>query len=250
MIYHKIIGQGEPIVILHGLFGTADNWRSFSRQLKVQHSVIVVDLRNHGRSFWSEDFSYELMAGDLIELLDSIGLDHASILGHSMGGKVALHLAHHYPERVKKLVVVDIGSKEYGQSHNTIFDAIFSVEVDQMSNRNQADLQLAKYIDVAATRQFLLKNLSRDPKGGYKWKTNFKTLYRHYGDILSAIPVDNIQCDTLFIRGVQSSYISENDKIALLRDIPQAKFVDIDSGHWVHAERPQELLDAVTSFLG
>lgn len=240
------------MIILHGLFGTGDNWRTFAGMLKDQYEVILVDLRNHGRSFWSEDFDYQIVAQDVIDMMDELDIQHADFIGHSMGGKVAMTIAQEYPERVNKLVVVDIGQKKYPRGHDKIFEAIFSIEPKLLTDRQEADDRLSLKIDNLGVRQFLLKSLARDKEGGFRWKTNFKVLYDNYEEILSEIEVDEISSSVLFIRGGKSYYISEEEVSTLVDKLPKAEVsvVSLDTGHWVHAEQPKELFDQVSSFLG
>ncbi len=252
MIFYKKVGEGRPVIILHGLFGTGDNWRTFAGMLKVQYEVILVDQRNHGRSFWSDDFNYQIAAQDVIDMMDHLEIQHADIIGHSMGGKVGLTLAQKHPERVDKLVVVDIGKKKYPRGHDAIFEAIFSIEPKLLNDRQEADDKLALKIKDIGVRQFLLKSLARDKEGGFRWKTNFSALYKGYEDILSEVEVDQISAKTLFIRGSKSSYIRE-EEVSILKDNltnADVSIVSLDAGHWVHAERPKELFEQVSSFLG
>lgn len=252
MIFHKRVGEGRPVIILHGLFGTGDNWRTFAGMLKDQYEVILLDLRNHGRSFWSDDFNYEIAAQDVVDLMDELEIQHADIIGHSMGGKVAMTLAQNHPDRVDKLVVVDIARKKYPRGHDLIFDAIFSIEPAQLNDRKEAEDKLALKIGEQGVRQFLLKSLARDKEGGFRWKTNFKALFKSYEEILSEVEVTEIKAKTLFIRGSRSSYIREEEVSRLKDYMPEAEVsvVSIDAGHWVHAERPKELFGHVSSFLG
>lgn len=252
MIFHKKVGEGRPVIILHGLFGTGDNWRTFAGMLKDQYQIILVDLRNHGRSFWSDDFDYQIAAQDVVELMDELEIQQADMIGHSMGGKVAMTLAQEYPDRVDKLIVVDIAQKKYLRGHDAIFEAIFSIEPAQLKDRKEAEDKLALKIKDQGVRQFLLKSLARDKEGGFRWKTNFRALYNSYEAILSEVDVSDIKGKTLFIRGSKSHYISEEEVFTLSDHLPEAEVsvVTIEAGHWVHAERPKELFDQVSSFLG
>lgn len=249
MLYYKIIGEGNPVVILHGLFGTSDNWRTFAGMLKNHFQVILIDQRNHGRSFWSDEFNYDVLSEDVIEVLDSLEIRQAHILGHSMGGKTALTLAKLFPERIASLMVIDIGVKQYAPGHNQIFDAILNMNPDDLSSRSEADEMLSKTIKDKSVRQFLLKSLGRTPEGGFKWKTNFQALYLQYEHILAALSVDNISVPSLFVRGIKSHYISNEDIEKLEKMFSSVRFVNINAGHWVHAERPKELFEAISSFL-
>ncbi len=252
MIFYKKVGEGRPVIILHGLFGTGDNWRTFAGMLKDQYEIILVDLRNHGRSFWSDDFDYQIAAQDVVQLMDELEIQQADVIGHSMGGKVAMTLAQEYPDRIDKLIVIDIAQKKYPRGHDAIFEAIFSIEPAQLKDRKEAEDKLVLKIKDQGVRQFLLKSLARDKEGGFRWKTNFKALYSSYEAILSEVDVLDIKAKTLFIRGSKSHYISEEEASKLSDHLSEAEVsvVTIEAGHWVHAERPKELFDQVSSFLG
>lgn len=249
LLNHKLIGQGQPLLILHGLFGTMDNWRTFSRALEKNFRVILVDLRNHGRSFWSDEFSYELLVGDLIRLLDHLGEERVHVLGHSMGGKTALQLLNEHFDRVDKTVIVDIANKEYSPGHEQIFQAVFGLDLSRIESRKQADEHLSEKIKDFSVRQFILKSLSRNPEHGYKWKTNFQSLHNNYKAILSSVDISNIENEVLFVRGTRSSYILDEDIRRLADLVPNAQFADIEGGHWLHAEKPDDLYQIVRSFL-
>jgi len=249
MLYYKSLGNGPPLIILHGLFGSGDNWRTIGKQLAEHFQVILVDQANHSRSPWTETWSYEQAARDVIGVMDDLGLDQAAVLGHSMGGKVAMTLVQMFAPRVDKLIVVDIAPKRYQRGHDLIFEAVFDLDFDKIATRADADSALASRIDSPMVRQFILKNLSRDPEKGWRWKTNFQLLYDTYYKMVGEIPIDKIMHPTLFIRGGRSIYVSDEDIESIKRDLPHVQLETIDAGHWIHAERPQELLSAVRSFL-
>lgn len=250
MLYYKKIGEGDPLIILHGLFGSGDNWRTIGRKLSDDFMVILIDQANHSRSPWTDEWSYEQAAKDVIEVMDELELDSAHILGHSMGGKVTMTLAQMFPNRVERLIMVDIAPKAYPRGHDLIFEAIFAMNFEHINDRGDADEQLATKIGSPMVRQFLLKSLARDPEKGWRWKTNFQLLYDTYDKMVAEIPIDRIDQPSLFIRGGRSIYVSEEDIISLKANMSDVHFVTIDAGHWVHAERPQELLSAVRSFIG
>jgi len=248
---YKEYGQGDPIIILHGLFGTLDNWQTIARKLAKNYSVFLIDQRNHGRSSHTDAIDYPLMAADLHEFMLEMGMYQAHIIGHSMGGKTAMQFALEYPDMVDKLVIVDITPKAYVGGHQTIFEALFSLDLDKLKNRKEADAILSERIDEFGVRQFLLKNLTREKEGTYKWKMNLPVIHKHYEDILAAIESDYpFEKSTLFIKGEKSNYITEED-IPLIQSLfPEAKLETVeDAGHWVHAEKPKELLEMVTNFL-
>ena len=249
MIHYKIFGSGDPVVILHGLFGMLDNWKSFATRLSKTHQVITVDLRNHGRSFWSDEFNYRVMVDDIIELMDFLDIDRSVILGHSMGGKVALQLANTHAEKINQLIVVDIGYRAYKPSHERIFQTVLDVDATQISSRNEANEILKPGIPQEAVRQFLLKSLARNKEGGYEWRVNFPVLWKSYPQILGAVDVEHIICPSLFIRGSRSDYIQESEIQDLESVHARSNVVTVDAGHWIHAESPVELLNIVLSFL-
>ena len=248
-INYKIIGEGEPLIILHGLFGSLDNWKTFSRQLMKDFQVILVDQRNHGRSFWDDDFDYPILSNDLGDLMDHLNISEAHLLGHSMGGKVVQQFANDFQSRVKSAISVDIGYKKYAPSHNYIFNQILKMDVTSISSRQEADDYLMGTIPELSVRQFLLKSLTRNSEGGFRWKTNFAALHNNYDNILSQVEISMIEVPILFIRGTISPYISEKDKSEIIEDIPGAQISEISAGHWIHAEKPKELYDVVKGFL-
>ena len=174
---YKQFGQGEPIIILHGLFGTLDNWQTIAKQLAEHYMVYIIDQRNHGKSPHSDDFSYEIMAEDLKEFMFRHHIYEATIIGHSMGGKVAMRFALDYPDMVSKLVVVDITPKRYKGEHETIFEAMFDLDLKNLIHRKEIDEQLKSRIPNDGVRLFLMKNLAREKTGGYRWKMNFQSKF-------------------------------------------------------------------------
>ncbi len=251
LLNFKSIGQGKPLIILHGLFGMLDNWQTIARALENEFTLYLVDQRNHGKSPHTDQHSYKLMANDLLEFMTQQGIPQSNILGHSMGGKTAMQFALDYPEMVNKLIVVDMGVKQYEGGHDTIFDALKSVELNSITNRHEADVQLSKYINSIGVKQFLLKNLTREPDGSYHWKFNLKALSDNYQNILASIDGDfSFEGETLFIRGSLSDYIPDEDWKTITKLFPQAKLETIvNAGHWVHADQPEALLSAIRQFL-
>ena len=248
---YKTFGQGDPLIILHGLFGTLDNWQTVARQLSNHYSVYIVDLRNHGRSPHADEAGYPAMAEDLKVFMENHWIYKAHIMGHSMGGKTAMQLALDYPEMVDKLVVVDIAPKGYKGGHETIFKALFAVDMDALEDRSQAEKILAAYIDDNGVVQFLLKNLTRKKEGGYEWKMNLPVLFRDYDKIVGAIEGhEAFEHPALFIRGEKSTYILDEDWPAILELFPAARLETVlNAGHWVHANNPAAMLSLVENFL-
>ena len=248
---YKSFGQGQPIVILHGLFGTLDNWQTIAKKLAEQYMVFIIDLRNHGKSPHDPEMNYSIMAEDIQHFLESQWIYESHIIGHSMGGKVAMEFAHQYPEMVEKLVVVDIAPKAYPPGHQRIFEALFKIDLKEITNRKEADNQLQPRIEEFSVRQFLLKNLTREKDGNYRWKMNLPVIFKHYPEILASVELEEpFAGDTLFVRGGQSNYITDEDYPLIEAQFPNAVIETIpESGHWVHAEAPATFLQILEGFL-
>ena len=248
-LHYRELGEGKPIMILHGLFGFSDNWQTHAKKLAEYYRVILVDLRNHGRSDWSEEFSYELMAEDVNELCNDLNLDDLILVGHSMGGKVAMRFAQLYEEKLYKLVVVDMGIKQYPMHHEHILAGIHAVKLDNVTARREAEEQMSPHIESYGIKQFLLKNLYWKEKGQLAWRMNVSVLEREMPNILSSAIEEEVLTPTLFLRGELSNYILDEDFESIEELFPDSEFVTIaDAGHWVHAEAPAEFLDALLSF--
>lgn len=247
---YKKIGSGPPLIILHGLFGSLDNWMSFARQLEEHRTVYLVDQRNHGQSPHSADFNYDAMAEDLKTFIDNHSLDHPEILGHSMGGKTAMTMAVKYPGHFSKIIVVDIAPKAYPIRHDMIIDALKSVDIQNIKNRNEGEKALAQHIKDSGIRLFLMKNLKRTPEG-FTWKINLKAIEENIDRVGEGIEEKNAsEKPVLFIRGSKSDYILDEDIITIVSIFPNAEVKTIEgAGHWVHAEKPDELLNLTKEFL-
>jgi esterase len=243
-------GTGKPLVILHGLLGSLDNWHTLSRTFAGSFRVLAVDQRNHGRSPHSDDFTYDTMAEDLVELLDHLKIPAAHLLGHSMGGKTAMKFALSNPSRVEKLIVVDMAPREYPPLHDEILDALIAVDLNAAASRQQVDDELSKNIPDFAVRQFLMKNLTRDSHGAFAWKANLRAIQEHYieiaREITSSVPFSG---PALFVKGDQSDYILDSDVPMIKRLFPNAHIVGVNAGHWIHAEAPTVIAEIVMSFL-
>lgn len=236
-------------MILHGLFGFSDNWQTHAKKFSEYFRVILVDLRNHGHSPWSEDFSYALMASDVHELTEHLNLDKFILLGHSMGGKVAMHYAQQWEDKLEKLIVVDIGIKEYPMHHQHILAGMHAVDPIKIKARSEAESLLRTYIDSEGVIQFLLKNLYWKEKGVLAWRMNLNVLEREMDEILDAIPSIEVLTPTLFIRGELSNYIIDDDWQDIEQLFPDSDLLTIaNAGHWVHAEAPEIFVDTVLSF--
>jgi esterase len=248
-LHYREMGSGKPLVILHGLFGFSDNWQTHAKKFAEYYHVILVDLRNHGRSDWSESFSYKEMADDVKELCDDLQLSDIILMGHSMGGKVAICFAQHYDVLLEKIIVVDMGIKQYPMHHEHILNGIHAVNLSNVSARREAERQMSPHIESDGVKQFLLKNLYWKDKGELAWRMNVVILEREMAHILEALTIDEVVIPTLFIRGALSNYIL-NEDLELLEE----KFLDWElitiqgAGHWVHAETPTQFSDSVLGF--
>jgi len=246
---YREIGSGQPLVILHGLFGSSDNWQTQAKKFAVYFRVILVDLRNHGHSEWSTDSSYASMAEDVFELMQELKLEKTILLGHSMGGKVAMHIVQAHEKSISKLIVADMGIKEYPPHHQHILEGIHSVKLEDVSSRGEAEKQLSHYIDSEGVKQFLLKNLYWKEKGKLAWRMNVDVLENSMPLILSPLPEIEVFTPTLFIRGELSNYILDEDIPEIENLFPDSQYITISqAGHWVHAEKPDEFVDAVLAF--
>lgn len=250
LFYREYGSAGQPMVILHGLLGSSDNWLPQARMLSDDYHVFVVDQRNHGQSPHSDDFSYDHLVNDLREFIQEHRIEQPILLGHSMGGKTVMHYALQYPDEVDKLIVVDIAPKQYDVRHDVIVEGLKSIPVDSITTREEADEALARYISNRAVRQFLLKNLMRKPEGGFGWRINLPVIEKKLEAISSGFAEQGIyQKPTLFVRGSKSDYITENDRDVIKKYFPGSILVTLDTGHWVQAEKPEEFVQTVRQFL-
>lgn len=239
-----------PVVLIHGLFGSYENLGVIERSLSTEYQVVNVDVRNHGRSGHSEQMSYALMAEDLAQTLDELGITTAVLLGHSMGGKLAMAFALRYPQRVSKLILADIAPVAYPPRHNSIFAGLTAVNLAGITSRSDADKQLAQHISEPGVRQFLLKSLAKDNDTFY-WRFNLAALQANYAALIDA-PVAESRYDgpTLFIKGGDSDYILPEHKARITQLFPQAQAKIIQgTGHWLHAEKPAAFTKLVQDFL-
>lgn len=250
-LHHHVVGTGPPLLILHGLLGSLDNWMPQAQALAAQFQVFLLDLRNHGRSPHAENFTYDLMAADVAGFIRAQNLGAVNLIGHSMGGKVAMRFAQLHPELLQKLIVADMAPREYPPRYAEILAAMHALDLARFQQRNEVDAALLSTVPDKSIRQFLLKNLGRDETGKLRWKPNVAALRANYQHIRSAIPLaPQFGGPTLFIRGGQSDYITESD-VTLIRQIfPRATLETIAAaGHWVHAETPEEFIQIATTFL-
>jgi len=270
-LYHRLLGENntKPLIILHGLYGSSDNWLNIGKHLSESYKVYLIDLRNHGNSPHSEKHNYYLLRDDLFEFMEEKGISKASILGHSMGGKTAIYFAIEYPEKVEKLIVVDIAPGPYKSlanpssntlNHLNILNALYNLDTENLKTLRDADQELSETIPYKQVRQFLLKNLKRDENGKFYWLLNINTLRNELPSIVDGIDSNIYAEDTkeqkkkqypvLFIRGGNSEYIGEKgmDEIKLI--FPSAYIQTFeDAGHWVHTEQREKFINTLEKFL-
>jgi len=245
------MGEGPPLILLHGLFGMGNNLSMIARPLSEHFTVYRLDLRNHGRSPRAESMTLTEMAEDVLAFMDANHLSEASVLGHSLGGKVAMQLALLHPTRVSKLMVADIAPVAYASHHNNVFDGLNAVDLSLLTSRKDADLILQQYIDEEEVRLFILTNLYRNDRGGFDWRINLSALQQCYAEISQANDAEGVyQGPTLFIKGELSDYISEGSHTIIKRMFPQSQIKVIPAtSHWLHAEQPGVFADLVKNFL-
>lgn len=258
LILHKIMklhfkktGEGKPLIVLHGLFGSGDNWMSFSRMMAEENfAVYQVDLRNHGHSPHSLLHNYKVMSEDVLELIQTADLDKPVVLGHSMGGKVAMQLAIDHTDSLSSIIVVDITTQYYPVHHGTIIQALLSVDVNKIQSRKEAEEQLAVYINDAANIQFLMKGLYRKDEH-FAWRFNLPVLSEQIENVGEEIKSEKpVDIPVLFIRGERSNYIDPGKFDECKNIFPDAKLVTIsNAGHWVHADQPLKMMEEVMDFL-
>ena len=252
VLHSNIIGEGQPFVILHGFLGMSDNWKTLGRQFSEHHFQIhLVDQRNHGRSFWDDNFSYEVLAEDLKHYCDTHNLTNIILLGHSMGGKTAMLFATQYPDIVSKLIVADISPRFYPIHHDAILEGLDALDFDAIKSRGEADRLLSHYVSDFGTRQFLLKNLYWIEKGKLALRINLEVLKEEVSEIGEALPTHaKFEKDTLFLRGDRSEYIGVEDERIISNHFTKVKIATIsNSGHWLHAENPKDFFEAVVQFV-
>jgi len=249
-LFSRIMGEGQPLLIVHGLFGMSDNWQSLGKQFADFFEVHLIDQRNHGRSPHSRVFNYKVLAEDLVKYIKNHKLKNVILMGHSLGGKTAMELTVQRPDLVEKLIVVDISPKAYPVHHNKIIESLFSLDFSELKSRSEADRKLAEYIVDANVRQFLLKSLYWVEKGRLAFRFNLESIAEQLEEVGKAL-ADNLKYkgSCLFIDGASSTYILDEDEGLILKHFPEAKIVTIsDAGHWIHAEQPKQFFDEVMRF--
>ena len=249
-LFYKQYGEtGEPIFILHGIFGMLDNWHNIARQLSAHFQVFTIDARNHGQSPHSPEMSYALMAEDVFELADDLGFVTFNLMGHSMGGKTAMLCALMHPEKIKRLAVVDIAPKGYKPGHEAYFNAFEDINWSVLQNRKEIDEALMEYESDSGVRLFLAKNIERRDEGGFAVKSNIHAIKNAYQGIIGEFAISGMYSGPcIFILGANSKYLKE-DYISMVQEhFPNVSIPN--AGHWVHADNPAAFLEALNLFLG
>lgn len=250
-LHFKKFGAGDPVLILHGLFGMSDNWINIAKNLSREYLVYVLDMRNHGRSPHVDDFTYSHMVEDVYEFLTDFNHRQVSIIGHSMGGKTAMKFAMEYAHRINKLVIIDISPKKYPVFHKEIIDGLLAVDINNVSSREEADTQLAGHVSDKRIRQFLLKNIYRKEDASYAWRINLAAITKNITEIsceiVSKTPFEQ---PTLFIKGGESQYILPADEKQIQQQFSNSRIITIPkTSHWVHSEAPEEVYGLIKDFL-
>lgn len=249
-LHYRTMGEGRPLVILHGVFGSSDNWQTLGRYFSEWCKVYLVDLRDHGFSPHSDSLDLDAMAGDIKELADEGGLENFDLIGHSMGGKVGMRFAQLHPHLLGTLIVVDMAPKRYEMRHGELIEALKSLELEKIEGRKDADEKLAQRIPDFGVRQFLLKNLHRKEQDAWEWKMNLPLIEQDLPKINEALAEEPVEIPTLFIRGGNSDYIEDDDEPLLKRYFPNSGLKTVEgSGHWVHAEAPKAFYQIVEDLL-
>ncbi|WP_339389889.1 alpha/beta fold hydrolase [Vibrio neptunius] len=250
LLNYKIEGEGHTIVLIHGLFGSLDNLGLLARDLRQDFQVVSIDLRNHGLSFQSSQHNYELMAQDVLNTLQHLDLERYILIGHSMGGKVAMKLAGLAQDQVEKLLVLDMAPVAYSQRrHDNVFAGLKAVIEQKPTSRKQALDILAQHIEMEGVRQFLGKSLYNNGEH-LEWRFNVASLWDNYSQILGWIPIDKITTPTLMVKGGDSDYLTAEHQGEVQKQFANVKaHVIANTGHWLHAERPQEVLRAIRKFI-
>jgi esterase len=251
ILFHRQIGEhGKPLVILHGLFGSGDNLQTHAKNWSTHFQVFIIDNRNHGHSPHDEEMTYDLMALDLKETLDKLNLTSIYLLGHSMGGKMAMRFAQLFPEIVEKLIVVDMGVKAYPPHHQIIFEGLEAVNVSDCPSRKEAESRLARFVSEISTQQFLLKNLYWKTETTLAWRFHLDALKTNISHILSALPLVTCSVECLFLHGGKSNYVLVTDEEQIKELFTHAQIACIENaGHWVHVEAPTLFSQSVLNFL-
>ncbi|HWQ92950.1 MAG TPA: alpha/beta fold hydrolase [Clostridia bacterium] len=250
-LHFQVRGSGDPVIVLHGLFGSLDNWQSFNARLAGDYQVYGVDQPNHGRSPHISEMSYPSMAGHVARWMQTQNIRNARVIGHSMGGKTAMQLALDHPHLVRQLVIVDISPGAIPPRHTSILEGLQALHLPSFKTRKQIEDALAPWVPDLAVRQFLLKNVTQDEHLGFTWRIGLAQIAANYHRIGAAIQSSNQWVGpALFVRGAGSDYLSPGDLPLIREYFPKAQIEVIpDAGHWVHVEAPERFFQLIHAFL-
>ncbi len=249
-LYYHTIGDGDPLLILHGLFGSSDNWQPIAKRLASNHKVYLLDMRNHGKSPHDPIFTLDIMVEDVYEFITDLGLRQVSFIGHSMGGMIALNFAFEYSHRVSRMAIIDIAPRPYPVLHDDILKYLQAIDLTRIKSRQNAEMELSQFISSRRVRQFLLKNLYRQEDGHYVWRLNLPVIGQNLSEIRKGIlNPHRISTPVLFVRGGASDYIKDEDSLRISELFSQYRIETIArASHWVHSEAPDQLYDLLYPF--
>jgi esterase len=251
-LFARTVGTtGTPIIILHGIFGTSDNWLGIAKAFADSNQVFLLDQRNHGQSPWSDEFDYQVMAADLMEFITDHNLHNPVIIGHSMGGKTVMQFGLNYPEIAQKIIVVDIAPKFYPVHHTSILSGLNSVDLTSIQSRNDANDHLKRFEENEGVRQFLLKNLYRNAEGAFAWRINLPIITKNIDVVGHELFIKNAcETETYFIKGANSHYIQPEDERLIAEIFPNFEVIEIpNAGHWVQADQPETFIQVLKEIL-
>lgn len=263
ILNYRKIGTGQPFIILHGLFGSGDNWFTIAKLLEKHFEIYLIDQRNHGKSPHSDEFNYNVLTNDIFDFFKTHSISKAHVLGHSMGGKVAMNFARNYPKLLNSLMLIDIAPKNYNENlsqeqsqHKTIIETLCNIDLTHIKSRDEVNNILSQKIESEKLRAFLLKSLHRNNSGNFEWLLNLRALKENLENISGGFINDeweNIEITgfpVLFVKGGLSNYISKDDEVLINKIFPAAEIFEIpNTGHWLHAENPQMLAQKIISFI-
>lgn len=249
-LYSRVLGKGQPLLIIHGLFGMSDNWQSLAKLYADYFEVHLIDQRNHGRSPHTDEFSYFYLSNDIHQYAIDNKLSDFIIMGHSLGGKTAMQFAVSYPKFLHKLIIVDISPRFYPIHHDKIIEGLKMLDFSVLKSRSQADAVLSQYIEERDVRQFLLKSMYWKEKGKLDFRFNLKSISQNIANVGEAL--DNgarSSIPSLFIKGAKSNYIKDDDEELIFKHFTDAEIQILDGvGHWLHAEKPLEFFEKTVRF--
>jgi esterase len=262
-LFYRKYGNGPPLFILHGLYGSSDNWVTVARSISHKFTVYLPDQRNHGQSPHSHLHDYDSMSHDLFELIEELKINKIILAGHSMGGKVAVNFAMKWPEKINSLIIIDISpfrpsdpENRFYNEHTHILETILSVDLSKIKSRSDAESELINKIGSDQTRSFVLKNLQRTADNTFRWKINAKSLYDNLEIIVTGLPASSLVSEpvtgfpVLFVKGESSDYLAKDELHAIRMLFPGAEMITVkNAGHWVHADRPDAIAEIFLSQL-